>query len=856
MSRNKWDLLETATIQAELVRLLPYTTILYRSVPNVFVRELDSSGNDADKSWTGLGQFGRPTIYEEREVEHLKYDEFFQKFYFSRGQSGIDGWKAQNAIVEFFLKYSVKEDCPDGFLRYESSAYIKWFKGTRYPEDIWPKVEESFDENRLFQALLKNLNEVYLRKLLERFEVVLAKEEVPDRRQFAKALTSQFHCMVRGKGEAENIVPTAYKIIPEHTGYEAYLRESLDKFKSMRLPNEDEYQLNEFFVCSNIGTSAVVYPHRSRGQYIENATLEKIRTFDRRAETWCALIIGACGCGKTVMLQHLFVESAEHYSETGYLPVFAELRHFDTDTKSLLAFLVYAAQKYDSSFTEENAVDLLSKGQMQILLDGLDEMNDLETNHFQSVLSDFRRHYPNNQIVISSRQCGAISGISRCVKLYLHPLDETQSEILIDNLLQGNDDEEAKSIIASFFEPDTGYVLRNGFVATNPMLLTIMVRNYVQLQSLSGDRLKFYKLMYDALVFKHDDEKEAYGRLYHSVSDSQEFTEMFRQLCGLSYLDRVYQFDHRSFEMYFKKLNSEGLTNRSIFKLKSFQQDACATCCMMYEQETGFYYIDPGFQDYFAAEYFYFSDPEDLKKIGQQFWNVKPDPNRNQDAYKHFHQMSSDKMEVCFYLPYLESIFSGQNDEQAFRLFLSKGYGEIRYSIIDDSKLQSELTKYHIDRFGPINRYTCECNLMHQLLYNQLRLQPHCELGAIVGSMKPDRHAIGRYLGLPISYADNDSPFPSQIREVNGQKIIRITSGDPYQYYGLMEVPLDAPENGKPTVGYTFKVDPMKLELFSEQMRFIMRMSKHEDAGVYDAFCKFKDYYRFLLQRQKVNAFR
>ena len=123
-------------------------------------------------------------------------------------------------------------------------------------------------------------------------------------------------------------------------------------------------------------------------------------------------------------------------------------------------------------------------------------------------------------------------------------------------------------------------------------------------------------------------------------------------------MDGIFEFDHRSFEKYFKQLKSkEKLQNPSIFSISNFQHDVCATACMMYEQESGIYYIDPGFQDYFFAEYYYQEDSDSTKLMGRALWDRKIDTFRNLNALKMLYEIASEKVEVCIILPYLDSIF-------------------------------------------------------------------------------------------------------------------------------------------------------------------------------------------------------
>lgn len=792
----------------------------------------------------------------------MNYSEFFQKFYISRSEGGLIGYKSQKKIPEFFVMYALQEEYRGDLLPTSDSAYEKWFKGGesggsgRNPNnDIWAGLNNHFDADSLLKQLLKALNESKIKELMIRFEVTIDVKEVPDKRRFANAIVAQFEAIAAGKGSADNIVSDEYKKAPEAIGYETYLQGAVDKFKAMRLPNEDEYLLNEFFVCNNIGTAAVVYPHRSRGNVIEDATMEKIRTFDPRGEVWCALIIGACGYGKTIMLQHLFLEAAERRSETGCLPVFAELRHFSARHNTFLEFLVETMREYDPDITEEKAVELLMKGQMQILLDGLDEMDPEETNNFQRKLGEFRQHYRSNQIVISSRQCTAISGIRNCVKLYLHPLDETQSKDLIEKLLQGDDEDAA--LITSFMEPDKGYIQKNGFIATNPMLLTIMVRRREELSGFQGDKLKFYEMMYDALIRQHDEEKQAFGRFFHSVYDGDEFTQVFREFCAKSYLDRVYRFDHRSFEKYFQMVKkSVKLQNPGKFQLRAFQQDVCATSCMMYEQESGFYYIDPGFQDYFFAEYYYFAEPDPTKDLGKSLWNMRQDPNRNIDAYRMFCQMAPEKANVCFFLPYLESIFKGKTDEEAFRNFLAQGYGTVRYAVVDSSAVQQEMSKYGVSRFEVVTRSENECHLMLRLIYDMMKTDIHFELFSMVQALGKAPHASHQWVAHPINYSDSVPPHPSQIMNLDGQQVVRIYSGDPNQYLALTEITVGSKPDGMATVGYTYTIDIADFPVDSMEVQYIIKLCRHPEVGMYETFEAIRSLYEYLVEQQQTNAYR
>lgn len=787
----------------------------------------------------------------------MNYSEFFQKFYLSRSEGGLIGYKAQKKIPEFFFKFGLNEEYWD-MLPTSDSSYEKYFKSGRNPKnDIWVALNNHFDGDSLLKNLLRELNESKLKELMGRFDIALQVAEVPDKRQFANALVAQFEALAAGNGSADNIVPAEYKKTPEPIGYGAYLRGAKNKYKWMKLPNEGEHLLSELFVTNNIGTSSAVFPHRIRGNYIKDATLTKIRTFDRRGETRQVFLIGACGYGKTLMLQHLFLEAADHRNETGLLPVFAELRDYTPEYDDFVNFLVAAVKEFDLSFTYDMAVDLLEKGQMQILLDGLDEMDPQETKHFQKKLAELCQHFPDNQVVISSRQCSALNGIRRFTPLYIHPLDDDQIQELIDKLLQGIDDKDAKETVMSFIGTNNGFIRRNGFVATNPMLLTIIVRHYAEIKNLNGNRCRFYELLYKALIKEHDEDKESFDRFFHSVGSSDEFTDVFREFCALAYMDGVYEFDSRSFEKYFKQLKTkEKLQNPTIFTLTNFQHDVCATACMMYEQESGIYYIDPSFQDYFFAEYYYQEDTDATKKMGRALWDRKINSFRNLDALRMFYQIAEDKAEVCILLPYLESIFKGKSDEEAFLRYLSYGYGEITYLLFDKPKLNDYISrKKTVEKFDFMPTGNAPQNIVMGLVQDILDVPNTFIIGSFDETVDPAgaTHFITGFYECDRDEEDWQFKGPKWIKGLQFE-MEYVHDSQYLQDLEFTPFPITDDNGYAVAFGYVYKVDPLSLlEQPEKQKGFLEVCSGGEVRSIYDAV---KAFYLEIAAKQKVNEYR
>ena len=782
----------------------------------------------------------------------MEFSEFLQKFYLPDDGGGISNYKAKKKVPMFFFDNVLEEDYDENIICPSDSTYEKWLTGTRKPDSsVWAELLDNFNDGTLQKALLVSLSDKNLRKVMESFGIVFEVGENPDKRMFSKAVVAQFRAIAAGGGSANNIVPDEYKKPPELKGFGTYIREAKRKIGAMKLPGEGESQLGEYFVCNHIGTSSAAFPNRVRGTYIENATLPALRNFDRRGETRNIILVGACGYGKTMMLQHLFIEAADHVSKTGLLPLFAELRNYLSEKGDLVSFLVETAYEFDRSFSREKMEDLLERGQAEILLDGLDEMDPKETNMFQRRLAELIHQYPNNQVVISSRQCSAISGVRGFTKLYIQPLDDDQVIALIDKLLKDEPDDTAKDTVLSFMDAGKGYVKRNEFVATNPLLLTIMVQKYEKFRDEGERKTGFYEVMYDALIRGHDEDKESFDRFFHSVGSSDEFTQVFREFCTLAYMEGIYIFDHRSFEKFYKKLKSkDDLDNPKKFTLSAFEHDVCATACMMYEQESGIFYIDPGFQVY------YFEDTDPTKEMGRALWNRKIDSFRNLDALKMLYEIAPEKVNVCIIQPYLENIFKGKDDAEAFLQFLANGFGDVKYTLLNKPLIDEYMNKpLKAEKFDFVPETNFTKNVIYGLICDLLGIPNTFVIGSLETEVEQDgaTHFVAGFYDKVQNY---DEPDDNQHTWLRGMKHDVRHIGD-RQYFQNQELtPVPVTDNTGQTVcfGFDYIVDPMSLVDKPEKKELFIGLCN--TAKLDRLYERIKAYYTKLVELQKTNDFR
>lgn len=636
----------------------------------------------------------------------ITLSEFLQAFYTPHGNVCIEGYKAKKKVAGFFFEGALEgteTDC----LPYSESAYEKWLDGSRSPgPEIWSTVSEHFNEDHLTKELLRLLTTNTLTTVASKLHIEVEVAQLPDKRLLVIAAVKQFHAIVDGNGIAENIANSEYKKRPEAIGLNTYLHGAIQKYKWMTILGGEEVELDEYYVCNRIGRSPAVIAYLDKGNTIDEATLKQLRSYDKRGITNRVILIAASGFGKTLMLQHLFLQAARAQLETGLLPVLVELRNFSHLSHDLVSCIVASVTHFGETFSEEDARDLLAKGQCQILLDGLDEMDPSEITEFQRNLTDFIDLYPDNQIVLSSRECDALNGIRRFNRLYIHPFDNEQSQRLIDKLLRDADDPVAKDKILQYM--DEGFIKKDGIFATNPMLLTFVVRNYQKLDEYSQSRYLFYQEVYDAMLIDHDADKNAFDRIFHSVSNVDEFTRVFREFCALSYLNAEREFSKTSFENYFNRLHSVNeVENPSKLKWRSFLQDACATACMMYEASSKIIYIDPAFQEYLFALYMYQAPVEQARELLKPLKDKQPIYYQTMNGFHMLYEMGTDKAEISMFLPYLDLIFRGNSDDEAFMQYLTRGYSTIGITVINREKVKQAKVEEDFCIYPYVNEPGC-----------------------------------------------------------------------------------------------------------------------------------------------------
>lgn len=774
----------------------------------------------------------------------MKYTDFFSKFYMGRSSCGILGYKSKEKIPEFFMTAALKEAYCDR-LPTSNDTYGKWFDGTRKPgNEIWSLVVSHFNKDGFIDTVSSALNDSELQMIMCRFGIVLRDGEAPDKRLFAYALAKQFYSIAQGNGNADDVAEKFYKPDAHIISFPEYAERTKAKYKKIGMPFSDgeERLLEDVYVCNILSSRLATTKNRhnrTQERIIQNATLDLIAEYSKKV-----ILVANGGMGKSIMLQHLFLESINKHLQTGVLPIMIELRDFSENNDLYNDYIVKTVEIYDRQLTNKKIEDLMISGKCQILLDGADEIDPSDMKVFQRQIIELTDRYPYNQYIVASRECDIIKAVNGFSRMYLHPFNAEQSSTLINKLFTDSEDETICDEIIKYISGN--YLQKHKVFASNPMLLTFVIMKYPIVDSFEGKKRLFYRAVYDAMVCCHDEEKRGYSRVFRSAQNAEEFTRVFREFCAITYIKHDIEFDFDTFDAYFKNLVTKNtLENPKIMTSKNFIHDACATACMMYEEDIKLLYIDPGFQEYLFAQHYFTAAPEELENLGHTLWNMVETEFDGYDAFEMLNEFSSEKFEKNLLVPYLHNIFKGKSDDASFISFISCGYKELEYQVIDPDVVDAYSKRYEEEWVTLKGIITEPANIIFSILLRRLNIP-----GLLYLSVYENLPNYPEFMTAGI-FGEHYFEPQERKKKILPRRLLRQDIDDLQTYERTHVVENYVHDDNKNLVcfGYEYKIRFDNVLKSPETYSALINILKTPNEDAWKVYCKLKGHYEELIEK-------
>ncbi|WP_353930492.1 NACHT domain-containing NTPase [Okeanomitos corallinicola TIOX110] len=318
------------------------------------------------------------------------------------------------------------------------------------------------------------------------------------------------------------------------------------------------------------------------------------------------MILGKPGAGKTTFLKYLAIQCIQGEFHADFVPIFVTLKNFaEADNKpSLLNFI--STEDSIQDFGVENAEKLLTQGKMLILLDGLDEVREEDSQRILQEIDKFSQKFQQNQFVMTCRIAAKEYTFEKFTEVEVADFDFEQIQTFAHNWFK-NKQVKPENFIQHIQDNEPIQEL-----ATSPLLLTLLCLAFEESGDFPANRSELYKEGLDALLKKWDAKRGIQRNKIYQKLSIQRKEDLLSKIALTTFEKSEYFFKQKAAEQYIieyiKNLpdannDPEALQLDSEKILKSIE----AQHGLLVERAKGIYsFSHLTFHEYFTAREFVF----------------------------------------------------------------------------------------------------------------------------------------------------------------------------------------------------------------------------------------------------------
>ena len=210
-------------------------------------------------------------------------------------------------------------------------------------------------------------------------------------------------------------------------------------------------------------------------------------------------VLGKPGTGKTTFLKHIALKCSSGKLQADRVPIFITLKDF-AETKEPQSLLEYITEQISTEGITDTVVEhLLSQGKMLILLDGLDEVKEIDSWRVLQSVRSFFTQFHLNHFVITCRIAVREYIFEQFTDVEIADFDDEQIDSFASKWFAVFDSTKSNKFIQKLKAKSP---IRE--LATNPLLLNLLCVVFEESADFPANRSELYKEGLNVLLKKWD----------------------------------------------------------------------------------------------------------------------------------------------------------------------------------------------------------------------------------------------------------------------------------------------------------------------------------------------------------------
>ncbi|MBD1938227.1 NACHT domain-containing protein [Microcoleus sp. FACHB-68] len=260
------------------------------------------------------------------------------------------------------------------------------------------------------------------------------------------------------------------------------------------------------------------------------------------------MILGKPGAGKTTFMKYVAMQCIAGNFQADRVPIFVTLKDF-ADSTNKSGLLEYICQQLSNGAETQNSASMqkvIAHGRALILLDGLDEVREDESNCVLKEIRNLSDKNSDNHFVMTCRIAAQEYIFNKFTDVEVADFDNEQMATFANKWFKG------KVVKAETFLKRIQDNQRIRELATNPLLLTLLCLVFEESGDFPANRSELYKEGLDALLKKWDAKRgiERY-QIYKKLS-VQRKEDLLSKIALTTFEKGDYFFKQKAAELYIK----------------------------------------------------------------------------------------------------------------------------------------------------------------------------------------------------------------------------------------------------------------------------------------------------------------